>query len=63
MSFVKYASFALGILAFGWLVWPTPYRYDHETLRAGQFARTTLIRINRLTGATETLGENGWYRP
>jgi hypothetical protein len=57
------AGTAVFLVLFAWLVWPTPYRYDHETIRSGQYARTVPIRINRLSGVTEVFGTNGWYRP
>lgn len=63
ISRAAYAALAVGILLFLFAVWPTPYRYDHENIRAGEVSRTTLVRVNRLTGTTEILGEHGWSRP
>lgn len=42
-------------LAFAWLVWPTPYRYEH--LRGG-----FLVRFNRFTGHAERFnrGSGNW---
>jgi hypothetical protein len=60
---MKYVALALGVALFGWLVWPTLYRYDHETLGTRQASETLLVRINRLTGDTEVLGPHGWSRP
>jgi hypothetical protein len=41
------------VLALGWTVWPTPYRYDHMS--------ETVVRMNRLTGRAQALGSHGWY--
>ena len=40
-----------GICLFGWLVWPTPYRYDHMAIGPVSYP----VRINRLTGETQVL--------
>lgn len=44
------------VLLFGWLVWPTPYRYD--TMGTARIP----IRINRMTGELERLGSYGWEK-
>jgi hypothetical protein len=49
---------AAGLLAFFYLVWPTPYRYDHIRVRSD----STVVRINRLTGDSEMLALNKWVR-
>jgi hypothetical protein len=36
---------ALAILAFAYLVWPTPWRYDH--------AKGVPVRTHRITGETQ----------
>ncbi len=52
-----WATIALAISAFAVLVWPTRYRYDHMDTGAGH---SYPVRINRFTGRTEVLYENGW---
>ena len=44
------------VFLFGWLVWPTPYRYD--TIGTAHIP----IRIDRLTGEAERLTGEGWVR-
>ena len=39
-----------------WIVWPTPYRYDH----IGDSGVSVPVRINRITGKSERLTMNGW---
>lgn len=39
-------------------VWPTPYSY--YTLRGHEVER--IIRMNRFTGATERLRDDGWHQ-
>lgn len=46
---------AVGI-AFGFFIWPTPYRYDHM-IRGGN---SYPVRTNRLTGAADFLEWHGW---
>jgi len=41
---------------FGWLVWPTPYRYDHLILGPASYP----VRISRLTGRVDILKPSGW---
>jgi hypothetical protein len=41
---------------FGWLVWPTPYRFD--TLRSG--GSSVPVRINRISGEAARLSVVGW---
>ncbi|MCY2928593.1 MAG: hypothetical protein NTV86_03700 [Planctomycetota bacterium] len=40
----------------GFLVWPTPYRFDHITERGSVYP----VRINRFSGKTEILNNEGW---
>jgi hypothetical protein len=48
----------VGIVLFGWLVWPTRYRYDRLRLSAGM---ELPVRINRFSGRAEVLIINrGW---
>lgn len=47
-----------GLLAFSYLVWPTPYRYDH--VRFG--SASTVARTSRLTGNSEVLDGNKWVK-
>jgi hypothetical protein len=59
------AAAAIGlvvILLLAWLVWPTLYRQDSVTLPDG---RSVPVRIHRITGDIERLGEAGWepWRP
>lgn len=42
---------------FAWLVWPTPYRYDHVDYGRGT---SYLVKQNRLTGRTQVLFPGGW---
>lgn len=44
------------VLLFAYAVWPTPYRYD----RMQHADKNYIVRINRLTGAGEILGPEGW---
>jgi len=48
--------FGIGLLAFAWLVWPTPWRYERDP--------DVLLRIHRVTGATEVwdYSSNYWRR-
>lgn len=48
------AKWWLGIAAVvvAWFVWPTPYRYEHDS--------QGLVRVNRLTGETYRLVGNTW---
>ncbi len=48
------AAAVIGAVAFLTTVWPTIYRYDR--------LRTSPVRINRLTGNAEKLGNNGWEK-
>jgi len=48
------AGIAVLALAFAYLVWPTPWRYEHH---AG-----LLVRIDRLRGNTDVLRGQGWER-
>ncbi len=49
--------FALGLLAFACLVWPSRWRYDHITVNQD----TYLVRIERLSGHADILvPELGW---
>lgn len=45
------------LLAFGWFVWPTPYRYMMWSDETG----TVPVRISRLTGKADLLTRIGWY--
>lgn len=47
---------SLVVLAFGYLVWPTPYRYT--TWTSGD--ATWPVRISRLTGRADLLTRIGW---
>ena len=40
-------------IAFGWLIWPTRYRYDRMN--------NIPVRIDRLSGRAEGLSRIGWY--
>jgi hypothetical protein len=57
MRFIpKLAIWAAGVVllvVLGYLVWPTPYRYDHMG--------STVVRINRVTGRAQALGSRGWH--
>jgi hypothetical protein len=44
------------LAAWGWLVWPTPYRYT--TWQAQDV--TWPVRISRVTGRAEVLSRIGW---
>lgn len=51
---------ALGVV-FALFVWPTRYRYEHSQFRVyGGKVAQKLVRIDRLTGQTWVLEENGW---
>jgi membrane protein implicated in regulation of membrane protease activity len=41
--------FALAVLAFAWLVWPTPWRRSEVTVSSTR----VIVRENRLTGRTQ----------
>lgn len=41
----------VAVIAFGWFVWPTPYRYDHLPVGDSSFP----ARIGRLTNIAEVL--------
>jgi hypothetical protein len=48
---------AIVIIIFGWLVWPTPYRYTSMSYEGATFP----IRIHRITGKAERLTPaRGW---
>jgi hypothetical protein len=44
------------VIAFGWFVWPSRYRYDHMSIRGTMLP----VRIDRLSGKTEVLRLDGW---
>lgn len=46
------------LLVFGWLVWPTPYRY--LTWHSNDY--TAPVRISRVTGRADFLAPDGWRR-
>ena len=46
----------IALVAFGLFVWPTPYRYDHIHYEG----KTSVVRINRITGGAKELGRYGW---
>ena len=52
------AAAALIVVALGWFVWPTPWRYDRLQYGAN---REVMVRINRVTSEADALipGE-GW---
>ena len=45
------------VALFAWLVWPTPFRYDHTDYGRGT---SYLVKQNRLTGWTQVLFPEGW---
>jgi hypothetical protein len=45
------------ILAFGVLVWPTRYRYDHIKAGSSEFS----VRIDRITGETDVFETRGGW--
>ena len=45
-------------LVFMFLVWPTPYRYDHLLLGGNNYP----VRVNRITGSAEALANVGWTK-
>lgn len=48
----------IAALAFGLLVWPTPYRY--RTVRDGFYSRPITARINHVTGRLDYLQDGNW---
>jgi hypothetical protein len=58
LSMVWKMSALAGLLAFSYLVWPTPYRYDH--IRFG--SASTVARTSRLAGNSEVLDGNKWLK-
>jgi len=51
---VKIVLMLIAVL-FGLFVWPTKWRYDK--IRSD---RDYILRINRMTGAAQILGPDGW---
>lgn len=41
------------ILAFGYFVWPSHYRYDH--------IHGNLVRVDRVTGRVDAFSPSGWF--
>lgn len=52
----------IGVMVFGWFVWPTQYRYDHMQFGYGPARHEGIIRINRFSGVAEVLSTQGWRR-
>ena len=53
------AMVCITLIICGVLFWPTLYRYD--SMSDGK--RIISVRINRITGTTETFGPLGWKKP
>ena len=49
----------LAVLSFFIYVWPTQFRYDHTNIQG----RRLPVRINRFSGETKVLTEDGWVYP
>lgn len=54
------------VFAFGWFIWPTPYRYipvaSGGALAASDQLKIIAVRVNRFTGRTDFLISVGWVR-
>ena len=51
------------LLAFAWVVWPTPYAYyPNSVLATSAGAQGAAVRRNRFTGAVDILWITGWRR-
>lgn len=50
--FILALTFAVGLLAWGRFVWPTPWKEYH--------VGSKMIRVNRITGETQVLRSFGW---
>jgi hypothetical protein len=50
------AVLILTLIGYGFLVWPTPYRFDH--LKQGN--SDVPVRTNRFTGQSDALSSGGW---
>jgi hypothetical protein len=55
LEFVSLLLF-VAVFALAWLIWPTPYRYDHMR----EDDEDHPVRTNRVTGRVEILADNGW---
>jgi hypothetical protein len=51
----KHVLVVIVIIVFGIFVWPGIYQYD-------KMNQKWPVRINRFTGTTEVLGQNGWSK-
>jgi hypothetical protein len=47
------------LTAWGWFVWPTPYRY---VTSAHVYTAPATVRIHRITGDVDVLSLSGWKR-
>ena len=52
-------GFIVGVLLFGWLVWPT--FYTHTEVRLGMFGKQK-IRTDRFSGQTQVYGDGRWQK-
>ena len=53
-----WVSCIIAVCLFAWLVWPSPYSYDHLVGSGASIP----VRTNRLTGDSERLTMGGWER-